>query len=71
VVETTAAPSSKALTGDYANFAELAVRRGIDVQVSNSHGDYFVRGQLAVRADIRVALLHYRPLAFAEVTGLA
>jgi len=70
VAETTAAPATKALTGDYRNFADLAVRRGIDVQVSNSHGDYFIRGQLAIRADIRVALIHYRPLAFAEITGL-
>lgn len=70
VVETTAAPSTKALVGDYANFSELAVRRGIDVQASNSHGDFFARGKLALRADIRVALIHYRPSAFAEVTGL-
>ncbi|PAZ15675.1 phage major capsid protein [Streptomyces sp. SA15] len=70
VVETTAAPSTKALLGDYTNFSELAVRRGIDVQVSNSHGDFFVRGKLAVRADIRCAVIHYRPSAFCEVTGL-
>lgn len=70
VVETTAAPSTKALLGDYTNFSELAVRRGIDVQVSNSHGDFFVRGKLAVRADIRCAVIHYRPTAFCEVTGL-
>lgn len=70
VVETTAAPATSALVGDYANFSELAVRRGIDVQVSNSHADYFARGKLALRADLRVALIHYRPLAFCEVTGL-
>jgi HK97 family phage major capsid protein len=70
VKETTAAPPTKALMGDYANFSELAVRRGIDVQVSNSHADYFIRGQLAIRADVRCAVVHYRPSAFAEVTGL-
>lgn len=70
VVETTAAPPTKALLGDYTNFSELAVRRGIDVQVSNSHADFFARGKLAVRADIRCAVVHYRPSAFAEVTGL-
>lgn len=70
VVETTAAPPTKALLGDYANFAELAVRRGIDVQVSNSHADFFINGKLAIRADVRVAVAHYRPTAFAEVTGL-
>ncbi|MEV4180191.1 phage major capsid protein [Streptosporangium canum] len=71
VVETTAAPSTSAILGDYANFSELAVRRGIDVQVSNSHSDYFVNGKLAVRADVRCALVHYRPKAFAQVTGIS
>lgn len=70
VVETTAAPATKAILGDYANFSELAVRRGVDVQVSNSHGTFFTSGKLAIRADVRVALIHYRPKAFAAVTGL-
>lgn len=70
VVETTAVTATKAVLGDYANFAELAMRRGIDVQVSNSHSDYFVKGKLAIRADMRCAAIHYRPLAFATVTGL-
>lgn len=70
VVETTAAPATKAILGDYTNFAELAVRRGIDIQVSNSHSTYFIEGKLAIRADLRAALIHYRPKAFAAVTGL-
>lgn len=70
VKETTAAPANKAIVGDYANFSELAVRRGIDVQVSNSHADYFTSGKLAIRADLRCALLHYRPSAFTQVTGI-
>lgn len=59
-----------ALVGDYQNFSELSVRRGIDVQVSNSHSDYFVNGKQAVRADFRAALVVYRPTAFSTVTGL-
>lgn len=70
VVETTAAPAAAAVAGDYANFAELAVRRGIDVQISNSHSDYFAKGKLALRADVRCAVIHYRPKAFGQVTGL-
>lgn len=70
VVETTAVTATKALLGDYANFSELALRRGMDVQVTNSHGEFFVSGKLAIRADIRAAALHYRPKAFAQVTGL-
>ncbi|SOE25616.1 phage major capsid protein [Streptomyces sp. OK228] len=70
VVETTAVTSTKCLLGDYRNFSELSVRRGMDVQVSNSHSTFFASGKLAIRADIRCAVLHYRPLAFCAVTGL-
>lgn len=59
-----------AVVGDFANFSELAVRSGMDVQVSNSHGTFFVEGKQAVRADIRAALTFYRPAAFCTVTGL-
>lgn len=59
-----------ALVGDFANFSELAVRRGIDVQVSNAHEQFFIHGKQAVRADMRVALVVYRPSAFVQVTGL-
>ncbi|MEX0843404.1 MAG: hypothetical protein WD120_03565 [Gemmatimonadota bacterium] len=46
------------------------VRRGIEVQISNSHSDYFVKGKQAIRADMRVALVIYRASAFSEVTGV-
>lgn len=70
VVQTTAVTSTKAVLGDYRNFSELAVRRGMDVQVSNAHSDFFQKGKLAIRASVRVALIHYRPSAFSVVTGL-
>jgi HK97 family phage major capsid protein len=70
VVRAQAATAGTALVGDFANFAELSVRRGIDVQVSNSHSTFFVEGKQAVRADIRCALVIYRPTAFCTVTGL-
>jgi HK97 family phage major capsid protein len=59
-----------ALVGDFANYSELSVRRGIDVKVSDSHGTYFVEGKQAIRADMRAALVVYRPSAFCTVTGL-
>lgn len=70
VIETVAAPATSAVAGDYVNFSELAVRRGIDVQVSNAHSTFFIEGKLAIRADVRVAMVHYRPKAFGTVTGL-
>lgn len=70
VVQAQALTENTGLVGDFANFSELATRRGMDVQVSNAHSTYFVEGKQAVRADIRVALVVYRPAAFCEVTGI-
>jgi HK97 family phage major capsid protein len=59
-----------AVVGDFANYTELAVKRGIDVQISNSHSDFFTHGKQAIRCDIRAAFVVYRPSAFATVTGI-
>ncbi len=70
VIETTAVTSTKVAIGDFANHTEVSVRRGIDIQISNSHGTYFTEGVLAVRCDVRLAVIWYRPKALAVVTGL-
>ena len=57
------------LVGDF-TFSELAVRKGITVQVSDSHDVFFVANKLAVRAEMRAAFIVYRPAAFATVTGI-
>lgn len=58
------------LTGDFANQCEWAERRGIEVQITDSHSDFFINGKQAIRADMRAAFPVYRPSAFCEVTGL-
>lgn len=70
VVRAQALTAGTSIVGDFANFAQLAVRRGIDVQVSNSHSTYFVEGKSAIRADMRVAFVAFRPSAFCTITGL-
>lgn len=70
VVRAQALTENTGLVGDFGNFSELAVRRGVDVQISNSHSTYFVEGKQAIRADIRVALVIYRPAAFCQITGI-
>jgi HK97 family phage major capsid protein len=70
VVRAQAATLGTAVAGDWANFSELAVRRGVDVQISNSHASYFINGLQAVRCDMRAALVFYRPAAFCTITGL-
>ncbi len=70
VVRAQALTENTGLVGDFANFSELSVRRGIDMQVSNSHSTYFIEGKQAIRADMRAAFVVYRPAAFCTVTGI-
>jgi HK97 family phage major capsid protein len=69
-VTVSAAVTENTITlGDYAGFSGLYVRRGVDLQVGYT-GSQFVEGEKTVRADMRVALVHFRPEAFAIVTGV-
>lgn len=70
VVKAQAETENTGLVGDFANHVELTERRGIEVKVSDSHSDYFIKGKQAIRADMRVALPVYRPAAFCTVTGI-
>lgn len=71
VVQTMAAPANTMVTGDYANYAFLGIRRGLDVQVTNSHSTDFINGKQAVRMDLRCVMVHVRPKAFGTLTALA
>jgi HK97 family phage major capsid protein len=59
-----------AIVGDFTNFTALRIRRGVTLQVTNSHSTFFIEGKQAIRADMRVAFPIYRPAAFCLVTGL-
>lgn len=67
---TTAGTSTKAIVGDYARQSEISMRRGMNVQITNSHASNFLSGVQTVRVDARLAVIHYRPTAFTAVTGL-
>jgi HK97 family phage major capsid protein len=69
VVQTTGLTENTGLVGDFEQ-TELAVKKGVTVEVSNSHGTYFVENKQAVRAEMRAALAVYRPAAFCSVTGI-
>jgi HK97 family phage major capsid protein len=70
VVQSTYETENTALVGAFRAHTELVIRRGVEIQVSNSHSTYFVEGKLAIRADMRAALCVYRPKALCSVTGL-
>lgn len=52
------------------SYTELSSRRGVEVQISNSHASFFITGLQAIRADVRVAFIVYRPVAVSTVTGI-
>jgi len=69
VIETTAVTANTAIAGDYARFSALHIRQGLDVQTGFVNDD-FLDGRQTIRAGLRVAVVHYRPAAFSEITGL-
>ncbi len=70
IVQSTNMTENTGLVADYATYTELSLRRGVEFQITNSHGTFFIEGKQAIRADFRCALVAYRPSAICTVTGL-
>ncbi len=69
VILSTVATAGTAVLFD--TFYTMALmRKGLEVQYSNSHSTYFVNGVQAVRADMRGGLAVLRPKAICTITGL-
>ena len=69
VAKVQAATENTAIVLD-TQFTELAVKKGMTVETSNSHSTYFVENKQAVRAEMRAAFTLYRPTAACTVTGI-
>lgn len=72
VVATTAISEGSAIVGKFGGgvAAHLVMRDGIDIAVSDSHDDFFSKGKLLLRAQMRVGFPVYREAAFTKVTGI-
>lgn len=70
VISTNHQAAGVAVVGAFRMHSELALRRGLEVQMTDSHASYFSEGKKAIRADLRVALIFSREAAFCRVTGL-
>ncbi len=58
------------LAGDFRAHSELVERRGIVLEVTDSHNTDFVNGRKMIRAGGRWAFVVYRPAAFCTITGI-
>ncbi len=69
VVQSTDETENSVLVGDFANYCQLFEKKGVDVEITNSHAAYFISNILAIRAEMRHAFPIYRPTAFCIVTA--
>jgi hypothetical protein len=69
VISTTYLAAGTMLTGDFARWSRLMYRLGLGIKISDSHSDWFIKGILAIRAEMRVALYAPRGAAFCKITG--
>jgi HK97 family phage major capsid protein len=70
IVEGDVIPEGTSLVGDFANHIQYFEKRGIEVDITDSHASEFIYGILRIRASFRVALPIYRPSAFCYITGM-
>lgn len=67
-VVTTLATEGNPLVGDFSN-ATLWIRSGLQLSASDSHSDYFLKGLVAILAEMRAAFAVTQPKAFCEMTN--
>lgn len=70
VVPSEALSEGTALVGAFNVASQVFRRSGITMAASNSHDDFFVKNKLAILAEERLALAHYRPAAYCQVTSV-
>jgi HK97 family phage major capsid protein len=70
VVITSAETENTIVVGDFVNYSALYIKRGIAIEVTNSHGELFTSGVLAIKATMRAAAVYFRGTAFCKVTGV-
>jgi len=70
VAVSTAITQGTALVGAFRTAAMLFWRSQMQIAISDSHDDFFVKNKLMLRAEVRVALACFREEAFCQVAGV-
>lgn len=69
VAVTTSVKVGRPIAGAWKLGAQFFLRHGMEIEISDSHKDYFGRNMLAVRFEHRGAQAIYRPNCFEELSG--
>jgi hypothetical protein len=67
LIPSPAIPVGHALVGDFAIGALLLIREGVNVLMSDSDQDDFIKNRITLLGEMRAALAVWRPSAFADV----
>ena len=72
VVPSTVIAEGTALVGKFGggDAAQVVMREGVDLAVSDSHSDFFAKNQLAIRLTMRLGFAIYKPTAFCSITAM-
>jgi len=70
LVVTTAITQNTGIVGAFKAAGQIFRRSDVTFAVSDSHSDFFIKNQLMIRAEERLALVIYRPTAFCMITGI-
>jgi HK97 family phage major capsid protein len=68
VVQSISMVAGSFLVGAFGLGAQIFDREAMNVRISESHADYFVRNQMAILGEERIALAVYRPESFIKGT---
>jgi HK97 family phage major capsid protein len=68
VVASTVIAAGTALVGDFTMGAQLFIREGVNVLMSDSDQDDFIKNRLTILAEMRAALAVWQPAAFSKIT---
>lgn len=67
IVRNDAMTADTGLVGD-SNFAQIRVKTDLSIKASDSHSDFFIKGIVAIRAEVRAALRIERGEAMCRIT---
>ena len=72
VVPSTVIAEGTMLVGKFGggDAAQVIMREGVDLAVSDSHSDFFAKNQLAIRLTMRLGFAIYKPTAFCKITQM-
>jgi len=70
VVKTTVATQNTAIVGAFDTACQIFRREEVSFAISDQHADFFVRNQVMLRVEERLAFVVYRPQAFCLVSGI-